>query len=140
MKHAVLIYLIALLAANSHAAAQDGPETSIQHTVQGEAGKDIRVGVYVNVQPDCTSGSLPVIRLSGQPAHGKVVVKKAHVTATNYKQCLALAVSAYVALYRSEKNFSGTDHVNIEVSYPAGRREVQHITINVQAAGSRQPI
>jgi hypothetical protein len=44
-----------------------------------KAGKDVRVGVYVNVQDDCTSGPLPTIRLSTPAAHGRVTVKKAKV-------------------------------------------------------------
>src|SRR5262249_10924693 len=44
---------------------------------------DIRVGVYVNVRPDCTSGPLPSIQLTSPPENGKVTVKKARVTATN---------------------------------------------------------
>ena len=50
------------------------------------------MGVYINVRPDCTSGPLPSIELTSPPENGKVTVKKAQVTATNYKQCLALEV------------------------------------------------
>src|SRR5262245_3876480 len=31
---------------------------TINRTVKGQAGKDIRVSVYTNIQPDCTSGPL----------------------------------------------------------------------------------
>jgi len=76
------------------ASAQD---KSVDRTAQGQAGKDVRVGVYLNVQDDCTSGPLPTIRLSIPPAHSRITVKKAKVSATNYKQCLALEVTGYVA-------------------------------------------
>ena len=76
------------------ASAQD---KSVDRTAQGQAGKDVRVGVYLNVQDDCTSGPLPTIRLSTPPAHGRVTLKKTKVSATNYKQCLALEVTGYVA-------------------------------------------
>ena len=42
-------------------------------------------------------------------AHGGTTVKKARVSATNYKQCLALEVTGYVAFYRSQSDFSGND-------------------------------
>jgi hypothetical protein len=84
------------------ASAQD---KTVDRTAQGQAGKDVRVGLYVNVQDDCTSGPLPTIRLSTQPAHGRVTVKKAKVGATNYKQCLALEVTGCVAFYRSQPDF-----------------------------------
>jgi hypothetical protein len=85
------------------ASAQD---KTVDRTAQGQAGKDVRVGVYVNVQDDCTSGPLPTIRLSTPAAHGRVTVKKAKVSATNYKQCLALEVTGYVAFYKSEPDFT----------------------------------
>jgi len=97
---------------------------------------DIRVGVYVNVRPDCTSGPLPSIQLTSPPENGKVTVKKATVTATNYKQCLALQVPAFVAVYRSRADFAGVDVLTLEVKFPDGKTQVQRITITV---GSGSP-
>jgi hypothetical protein len=108
----------------------------VNRTAQGRAGKDIRVGVYVNVQPDCTSGPLPAIRLSRAPIHGKVTVKKAKVNATNFKQCLALEVPAYVAFYKSQADFSGSDVFVLEVKFPGGKTEIQRITVTVASPGS----
>ena len=41
------------------------------------------------------------------------------VTATNYKQCLALEVPAFVAFYRSRADFVGVDALTLEVKFPA---------------------
>src|SRR6516162_7757066 len=119
-----LIDAILLLAATSYIAAS---AETVEGTAQGETNKDIRIGVYVNIQSDCTSGPLPTIRLVEPSAHGKVTVKKANFSATNYKQCLALNVPAYVAFYRSERDFLGNDSVLLEVRYPGGKQELQHI-------------
>jgi hypothetical protein len=81
---------------------------------------------------------LPKIDLE-PPAHGKVSVKKGNVNATNYKQCLALTVPAYVAFYRSERDFLGNDSVLLEVRYPGGKQELQHFVITVRGAGAGQP-
>src|SRR5262249_39960942 len=124
-----LISAILLFAATSYVATR---AETVEHTAQGEAGKDIQIGVYVNIQPDCASGPLPTIRLVEPPAHGKVTVKKGNFNATNYKQCLALSVPAYVAFYRSEKDFLGNDSVLLEVRYPSGKQELQHIAITVR--------
>ena len=67
---------------------------TVERTAKGVSDKDIRVGVYINVQPDCSSGPLPTIRLTTPPANGKVTVKSGKIKATNYKQCLALEVPA----------------------------------------------
>jgi hypothetical protein len=104
---------------------------AVERTAKGAAGHDIRVGVYVNVRPDCSSGPLPSIRLAAHPQNGKVTVKRAKVTATNYKQCLALQVPAFVAIYRSKPAFDGMDQLTLEVSYPNGRIEVQKIKVLV---------
>jgi len=113
---------------------------TVQRAAKGQAGKDIQIGIYLNVQPDCTSGQLPTIRLRTAPAHGRVVVRKAKVNATNYKQCLALEVPGYVAFYRSAPDFSGNDVISLEVSYVAGRTEIQEITVTVVDAAGKKNI
>ena len=106
----------------------------VTRAVKGDPGKDIRVGVYVNVKSDCSSGPLPTIRLVDQPANGKVTVRTANVKAQNYKQCLALEVPGYVAFYRSEPTFSGVDSFTIEVKFPEGRIELQKLNVTVGTA------
>jgi hypothetical protein len=113
------------------AVAQSQP---IERQAKGPADKEIQIGAYVNVRPDCTSGPLPTIRLIGPPEHGKVSVKKVRVNATNYKQCLALEVPGYVAFYRALSGFAGTDVVTLEVRFPGGRTELQKITVTVTRA------
>jgi hypothetical protein len=103
----------------------------VERTAKGSTAKPIRVGVYLNVQPDCSSGVLPTIRLLSPPANGTVEVKRGKVTATNYKQCLALEVPGYVAFYKSKTDFIGVDVVTLEVKYPNGRTEVQKISVTV---------
>ncbi|MFG3595128.1 hypothetical protein ACFXS9_24605 [Bradyrhizobium sp. RDI18] len=121
------------------ASAQEQSRT-VERTVKSVPNRDTRIGVYLNVQPDCTSGPLPTIRLVSPPASGKVVVKNAKVKATNYKACLALEVPAYVAFYKSPADFLGNDVLTIEVKYAGGRTEIQKITVNVMRAGGEQKI
>jgi hypothetical protein len=103
----------------------------VNHTASGQPGTDIRVGVYVNIRPDCTSGPLPSIKLTSPPENGKVTVKRARVTATNVKQCLAVEVPAFVAFYRSRADFVGVDILTLEVTFPGGKTEVQRFSITV---------
>lgn len=108
---------------------------TVQRTARGLADKDIQVGIYANILQNCTSGPLPSLRLVSPPTHGNVVVKKAKLNGTNYKQCLALEVPGFVAFYRSAPGFSGTDALVIEVTYPGGRSEIQRITVDVRSTG-----
>jgi len=113
---------------------------SVERSVRTAPNKDTQIGVYLDVQPDCTSGPLPTIRLATPPTSGKVVVKTAKVKATNYKSCLALEVPAYVAFYKAPADFLGNDVMTIEVKYSNGRTEIQTITVNVVGSGAQQKI
>ena len=113
---------------------------TVERAAKGQPGKDIQVGIYLNVQPDCTSGPLPSIRLLKPPEHGKVAVKKAKLSATNYKQCLALEVPGFIAFYRSAADFVGSDVILLEVKYQGGRVELQKITVTVVSSAPVQRI
>jgi hypothetical protein len=125
-----------LLGAVTLASAQ--PAT-VQRTVKGLPDKDIRIGVYLNVRPDCTSGELPALKLVAAPAHGKVTFKKAKINSTNYKECLALEVPGWVGFYRSQPNFSGDDTFSIQITYPNnGRTELQQIKMTIGSADGQK--
>jgi hypothetical protein len=109
---------------------------TVERSAKGPAAKSIRVGVYLNVQSDCSSGTLPAIRLVSPPSNGTVSIKRGKVTATNFKQCLALEVPGFIAFYQSKPDFAGTDVVTLEIKYPEGRTELQRITINVGGSAS----
>jgi hypothetical protein len=128
MRYVWLTLAVLLIGLNSWASAQ---VRTVERTAKAQSGKDVRVGAYINIQPDCTSGALPTIRLVNPPVHGKVAIKKAKANATNYKQCLAVEVPAYVAIYRSAPDFTGTDSFTVEVKYQEGRTEIQNITVTV---------
>jgi hypothetical protein len=126
---------VIIVSTSALASAQD---QVIERTVKVSSGKAVRVGVYVNLKPDCTSGPLPSIKLISSPEHGKVTVKQATVNATNYKQCLAVQVPGFVALYQAAPQFSGVDSISLEIKTPGGRTVVQKITLTV--GGPSQPI
>lgn len=123
-----LLILVAVFCFGALAIAQD---RIVERKAKGRSGSNIRIGTYINIKSDCTSGPLPTIRMVNPPEHGKVAVKKARVRATNYRQCLALDVPGFVAFYRSRAGFSGTDLVTMEIKFPKGRSVVQKITVTV---------
>ena len=114
--------------------------STVERNAKGVAGKPIQVGIYLNVQPDCSSGPLPSIRLVTPPGNGTVTIKRGKVSATNYKQCLALEVPGFIAFYQSKADFTGTDTVTIEIKFPQGRTELQRIMINVGVEPAGQKI
>ena len=140
MKQVFLAFALAALMGGAGTVWAQGPIQSVERSVKAQPNKDVQIGVYINVRPDCTSGPLPTIRLASPPTSGKVVVKTAKVKATNYKSCLALEVPAYVAFYKSPPDFLGDDVMTIEVKFPEGRTEIQKITVNVVGTGAQQKI
>jgi hypothetical protein len=118
--------------APSQAPAQDplqGPV--VDRNVRAIPGSDVRVGIYTSIKQDCTSGPLPGIRLVTPPAHGTITVKRATLKATNFKQCLATDVPAFVAFYRAVQDFNGTDEFELEVNFSGGRKQTQHFHVSV---------
>jgi len=111
--------------------------TTVQRSAKGPSGKDIKIGVYINVLANCSSGPLPSIQMIVPPENGSATVKRAKVSLTNYKNCMALEVPAFIGIYRSKQDFTGSDHLTLSVSYPNGRTETQQITITVGSGSSR---
>jgi hypothetical protein len=103
----------------------------VEREVKASPGRDVRVGIFTAIRPDCTSGPLPAIRLASAPSHGTVSVKRATLKATNFKQCLATEVPAFVAFYHAAQDFNGTDEFELEVSFAGGRKETQHFHVSV---------
>ena len=66
--------------------------TTVERDAKGPTAKNIQVGLYINVRPDCTSGPLPRIRLVNPPANGTLTIRRGKVNSINYKKCLALEV------------------------------------------------
>ena len=114
----------------------------VEGELKASPGRDVRVGVFTAIRPDCTSGPLPAIRLATPPARGSVNVKRGTLKATNIKQCLAIEVPAFVAFYRASADYSGADDFELEISSPNGhkRRERIHMTVTKSSSGAGEGI
>jgi hypothetical protein len=130
------VSMLAVLLLNV-ALAQSSP---LDRRFKGKSGHDINVGVFASMKSDCTPGTLPIVRLTQPPLHGKIVLKKGRLRATNFKQCLATDLPAFVALYRSAADFVGQDILTLEVIGTNGKTQFQRITITVGKGGVDQAI
>jgi hypothetical protein len=113
------------------AAAAHAQTNSVEREIKASPGRDVRVGIYTSIRADCTSGPLSAIRLLVAPAHGTVSVKRGALKATNFKQCLAVEVPAFVAFYRAAQDFNGADVFDLEISIAEGRKQIQHFRVSV---------
>jgi hypothetical protein len=109
---------------------------SIDREIKAAPGHEVRVGVYTSLRADCTAGPLPAIRLAVAPEHGTVTVRRAMLKATNLKQCLATEVPAFVAFYRAGPSPNSEDTFDLEVNFPAGRKQTQHFHVNISGAAN----
>jgi hypothetical protein len=116
------------------AAAGNAQSNTVEREIKVVPGKDVRVGIYTDIRPDCTSGPLPAIRLVTPPTHGAVIVKRGTLKATNLKQCLATEVPAFIAFYRAAESYSGTDEFVLELSLAGGRKQLQRFRVNVSTS------
>jgi len=96
----------------------DAQTDRLEREVKAAAGHDVRVGIYTNIRPDCTSGPLPAIRLVTAPAHGAVSVKRGTLKATNLKQCLGMEVPAFVAFYRAAGDSTAAMNSSLKSALP----------------------
>ena len=104
---------------------------SVERELKAAPARDVRVGIFTSIRPDCTSGPLPAIRLASAPAHGTVSVKRGTLKTTNFKECLATEVPAFVAFYRAAQDFKGTDEFDLEITFAGGRKQLQHFRMSV---------
>ena len=132
-----LAALCLLLGLPALAFAQQG---SIQREVKGKPDTDINAGIFATIRKDCTAGPLPAVRLVTPPAHGKVIVKQGKLRATNVKNCLGMELPAFVAIYRSARDFIGQDRFTLEVTGSNGKTQVQQVTVTVMQPGHGQGI
>jgi len=125
--------VVALVCAIASAARA---QETIERQLKAVPGHAVRVDIFTDVRPDCTSGPLPAIRLATAPAHGTVIVKRATLRATNLKQCLAIEVPAFVAFYRAAADFSGPDMFELEIGAPDGRKRRERVEVTVTESAS----
>jgi len=110
-----------------------GAETAtVERNVKAQSGRDVRVGIFASMKPDCTPGRLPTVRLKETPKNGTITVKQGRLRATNFKQCLGVEVPAFVAIYRSQPNFAGSDELTLEVVNAEGKSRLQRIQVTVE--------
>lgn len=100
-------------------------------SVDVDAGKSRRLGVYGNVTKDCTSGPLPTIRVVTPPKHGELNVRSGTLKAGRITRCPKLEAKAQGVFYKANPQYTGTDEVSYEVRSASGKIESHTVKIDV---------
>jgi hypothetical protein len=141
MKFRPLASICFLLVMPALAFAQEPNQTPmVQRQIKGKPDTNINAGIFTTVREDCTAGPLPIVKLVTPPAHGRVTMKQGRLRATNLKQCLGVELPAFIAIYRSAKDFIGEDNFTLEVTGASGKSQIQRIIVTVMGAGASQGI
>jgi hypothetical protein len=98
------------------------------------AGKPHRLGVYGNVQKDCTSGPLPTVRVVTPPKHGELNVRSGKLKAGRISRCPKLEATAQGIFYKASPTYKGADEVSYEVRSASGKVESHTVRITVKDA------
>ena len=98
------------------------------------AGKPHRLGVYGNVQKDCTSGRLPTVRVETPPKHGELNVRSGKLKAGRISRCPKLEATAQGVFYKPNPTYKGADEVSYEVKSASGKVESHTVRITVKEA------
>jgi hypothetical protein len=98
------------------------------------AGKQHRLGVYGNVQKDCTSGPLPTVSVVTRHKHGELNVRSGKLKAGRISRCPKLEPTAQGIFYRPNPTYTGTDEVSYEVKSANGKVESHSVKMTVKDA------
>jgi hypothetical protein len=101
------------------------------------AGKSHRLGVYGNVQKDCTSGPLPTVRVLTPPKHGELTIRSGKLKAGRISRCPKLEATAQGIFYKASPTYKGADEVSYEVRSASGK--VERHTVRITVKGTQAP-
>jgi hypothetical protein len=130
---AALVLACCLVLPGAAALAQTN---SAHRSTDAIAGKSHRLGVYGNVQKDCTSGPLPTVRVVTPPKHGELNVRSGKLKAGRISRCPKLEATAQGVFYKPNSTYKGADEVSYEVKSASGKVESHTVKIRVKEASS----
>ena len=107
---------------------------SAYRSADAVAGKSHRLGVYGNVQKDCTSGPLPTIRVLTPPKHGELNVRSGKLKVGRISRCPKLEATAQGVFYKPNPTYKGADEVSYQVKSASGKVESHSVRITVKEA------
>ena len=122
-------FLLFILAA-SPAFAKD-----IEKTVA--AGESLKSIGYASINPDCSSGGYPNVRIVAKPSNGELTSAKGEMFPSYPKSnprssCNSKKVAATMLEYQPKAGFTGTDSFAVQVIFPSGKEEKLKYNITVK--------
>jgi hypothetical protein len=101
------------------------------------AGHPVRIGILVNIDPDCSSSPFASVRMVEEPKHGEATLKE-DTAFTNFAkenprfECNKQKSNVTAVFYRGEDGYTGKDAVTVEVVYSDGHESSIRYSIDVK--------
>jgi hypothetical protein len=101
------------------------------------SGATIELGQVAMVNPDCTAAGRPVIRITQQPEHGRLILSNASIfpyfrPINPRSDCNWRRVPGVIIKYTSQRGYTGPDSVRLEAFYPNGQARNGAFNITVR--------
>ncbi|WP_168880023.1 hypothetical protein [Rhizobium sp. P28RR-XV] len=108
----------------------------MSHDKTAKSGNRERVGRAWHINPDCSAGHSPTIRVVEPPAHGKLTLVAEQEVLTDAKgrfaKCNSLKLPVIGYYYQSSPGYSGSDRFILRVSFGNGTVKDSATSIQVQ--------
>jgi hypothetical protein len=124
---------IAAATLSSCVTSPDGVRHDYSHKV-AVGGERTRTGNSWNLNSDCTAKTVPNVRVTQKPQHGKVEIIREPLfpsSTGDYKKCSSVKVLGVVGYYTAAPSYVGQDSFTVRDSFGDGRVEDTTVTINV---------
>jgi hypothetical protein len=95
------------------------------------AGHTLKLSFFNSIYADCRSRGESTLRIIHAPQHGHVNVKKIMDFPSSTSLCYGRLVPGTALYYQSRPEFSGKDHLRVEVVFPSGNSRRESYLVNV---------
>jgi|GEM_PF-3690929 len=101
-----------------------------------ESGKKKEFAHFMSVNPDCTSIGYAIVKVTKEPAHGKVSAEQGESFPDFLKEnsravCNSKKIPSMVVSYQSEDGYLGMDSFSLEVVSASGQYSTYSYTMTV---------
>lgn len=101
------------------------------------SGKPLMLYRATSVNPDCSASGVVTMRIMEAPEHGRITIRRARLFPTYPESnprhhCNQRRVESVQAVYTSHRDYTGSDHMAIEIFFPAGQHERHSFGVSVR--------
>jgi hypothetical protein len=110
-------------------------KTSIER--KGRSGRDILLGTYLTLEPECRIGPAPALDVPDPARNGSIVTRPMainlrEVPGARPRGCVGTSPSGLGLFYRADRRFKGEETITYRLTYPDGSIREVRATIRVE--------